>query len=126
MNKLFDRIRNKRIERGTKQMEESQEETTLEKERREGKALEEEYFEKQRQKAVEDNKKDYLLSEIQYKILLLMREHRDWNQTQIANELRILQPVVSKNMRLIAKNNPDLKFEIETFNKARKYKYYRL
>lgn len=92
--------------------------------------IEEEEVEKIKEKmmreAADKYKKDYLLSEIQFKILKIIREHPYKTQKKYGELVGISQPQISHHIKQIIKNNPELKWDLKKNDMRVKYKIYRV
>jgi DNA-binding MarR family transcriptional regulator len=115
MNKIFDKIKNKkRIEVENKTEKSEQDE--------QGKIVINDMHDYWKEK----NKKNYVLTEIQFKILKCYRENKQLTQSQVAEKLGIPQNKVSYNLSKIQNNNPELAQEIMSYDKRTKYRIFRL
>lgn len=69
-----------------------------------------------------------LLTPKQSKILAIIHEHPDWNQSQVAKEIGVSQTAISRGLKQMRKNNPeneDLEKTIRTYDKRTSYRFYR-
>ena len=82
-------------------------------------------FNKKQENTEKKEQKEFLLSELQYKILICMREHPYMTQVGIANKLGICPIRLNYHLKRIKQNNPELEKEIKLFDKRKKLKRFK-